>query len=386
MRIALDARTIYQPTRRGIGKTLLELYRHAAALRPDWAIEALHRGNQAPLADDPAWPPRNIRPRPIEMPGDRADAWLRLRLPLAAWWRGAELLHCPANLCPSWLPVPTVVTIHDLIPLDFPGDYPPLVVRRFEQSVRMACWRAAWLLCPSAYTAGQLIRRYGADPERTTVIPWAALPTLGRPPADSSQALLARYGVRKPFVLHFGALEPRKNSRRLIEAWATIPPAVRKGWQMLFVGVDAPQGPADSALAAEARRLGVADSILIRGFAPESELPGLMAGADVLAYPSIAEGFGLPILDAWASDLPVLTGCRTSLPEIAGDAAMLVDPLATDAIAAGLARLMQDSPLRAELAARGRVRRQRYSWSAAATRFVEALETAGAAVSRRHAA
>jgi glycosyltransferase involved in cell wall biosynthesis len=389
MRIALDARTIYQPARRGIGKTLVELYRHVAALRPDWSVLALHRGG-APAGAEPGAPglPPNIHPHRIEMLGDRADAWLRLRLPLAAWRGGADLLHCPANRCPSWLPLPTVVTIHDLIPLDQPDAYDPALVRRFERSVAVACRRAAWVLCPSAYTRDQLVARYGANAQRITVNPWAPLSSLGRPPTEAPAALLARYGVTQPFVLHFGSTEPRKNSHRLIEAWAATERTARRGWQLLIVGLNGlnPGTSACAALATAAQRLGVGDSVLLRGFAPESDLPGLLAAAGVLAYPSLAEGFGLPILDAWASDLPVLTGNRTSLPEVAGDAALLVDPLDPCAMARGLAHLMQDAQLREDLVARGRVRRQTYSWPATAARFIDTLETVAAAGTRRRAA
>jgi hypothetical protein len=152
MRIALDARTIYRMVRRGTGKNLIDLYRTIARMRPDWHVIAYHRTPEGGdelfgVLDEP-----NIEPRQIEMPGDRIHAWGRWRLPMAAWRDGADLLHCPANLCPTWMPVPTLVTIHDLIPLDMPDGRPGGDLRLFEQSVKTACRRAAGIVTPSAYT------------------------------------------------------------------------------------------------------------------------------------------------------------------------------------------------------------------------------------------
>lgn len=149
MRIALDARTIYRTCRRGTGKNLIDLYRTVARMRPQWQVTAYHRcADELPGGLDEA----NIIPRLIEMPGDRVHAWGRLRLPMAAWRDGADVLHCPANLCPSWMPVPTLVTIHDLIPLDRPGGRADAELRYFEQSVKTACAKAAGIITPSAYT------------------------------------------------------------------------------------------------------------------------------------------------------------------------------------------------------------------------------------------
>src|SRR5689334_2885685 len=104
MRIGLDARTIFRTERRGTGRNLIDLYRHLAVARPDWQIVGYFRGDAAP--DAPAIP--NLTPRCVDLPGDRFDAWERLRLPMAAWRDGVDLLHCPSNTCPGWMPTPTV--------------------------------------------------------------------------------------------------------------------------------------------------------------------------------------------------------------------------------------------------------------------------------------
>ncbi len=368
MRIGLDARTIYWPTRRGTGKNLIDLYRHLVRLRPHWQVVAYHR-QQGPV--EPVLPSGHVSPRLIEMFGDRVDAWQRWRLPMAAWRDDVDVLHCPANLCPTWLPVNTVVTIHDLIPMDMPAGRPAAQVRRFVQSVRLACQRAAWIICPSRYTRDRLVREFDADPRRMTVNPWAPDSSVASVPDSHRQQILARFGITKPFVLHFGAGSPRKNTRRVLEAWATLDKSLRHQFQLLVVGLDS---HTQKQLEQTAVRLGIDKGVRLHGFAQERCLPVLLSAAQTLAYPSLSEGFGLPILDAWAVGTAVLTSDRTSMPEVAGDAAWLVDPSDVASIARGLSRLMGDQTLRRELKTRARRRLDRYSWEHTADRFVWTME------------
>ncbi len=381
MRIALDARTLYADQRRGIGRSLLRLYRTLAELRPDWRVIAYHRDPEArghPLARPFA------EPRCIEMPGDRFDAWGRWRLPVAAWRDGAEALHCPANDCPRWSPLPTVVTIHDTIPLELPETVSGAQVSRFAQSIRAARHRANVILCPSRYTRQRLVELAGIDAARITVAPWG--PTLDADDfsrtADPA-AVLHEYRVAAPFVLHFGAADPRKNTRRLIEAWAMLPRRVRRQWRLLVLGLD---GTTQQRLMKVTHRLGVHRGVVLHGFARERDVPALLSSAELLAYPSLAEGFGLPILEAFAARTAVLTSDATSLSEVAGDAALCVDPHRTLAIHAGLRTLIRDAAQRDELVARGVQRLSEFTWRTCAERFAEAIERTAGVQRRRLAA
>lgn len=370
MRIALDARTIYRTQRRGTGKNLIDLYRHLAKVRPDWNVLAYHR--QFGVVDA-ALPAPWATQRCIEMPGDRIHAWDRWRLPAAAWADKADLMHCPANHCPQWMPVDTVVTIHDLIPLDMPDRRPGGEVQRFRRSVETACRYASGILCPSQYTRRRLIDEFRADGRRITVNPWPADSTAAPVPADMWSSVLRRYNVSRPFVLHFGAADPRKNTAGVIEAWSRLPRHILTEWKLLVVGLD----PATLQRMTEhtaARRL--SNSVVLHGFADEADLPTLLSAAEILAFPSLSEGYGLPILDAWATHTPVLTSNTTSLPEVADNAALTVDPYDPEAIAFGMQVLMEDTSLRARLVAHGRHRLQRFSWTDTAERFAQAMEQA----------
>jgi alpha-1,3-rhamnosyl/mannosyltransferase len=386
MRIALDARTVSRHERRGIGKSLLALYAQVAALRPDWRVTAYHR--EADPADL-GWPADFVQRRRVEIVGDRFDAWQRWRLPWAAWRDEADLLHCPANHCPAWMPTPTLVTIHDLIPLDLPHGRPTQEVRRFEQSVRQACQRATWITTPSEYVRGRLIGEFDADPARLTVVPWAPLTfdeallpqarvsddTTGETSIDLTHvaAVAQRYRMNEQTVLHLGAGDPRKNTRRLIEAWAMIRKQHRKAWKLIIVGLD-PRTQTD--LLRSVSRLGLEQSVFLHGYVEERDLGVMFTLATVLAYPSLSEGFGLPLLDAFASDTAVLTSPRTSLPEVAGEAAHLVDPTDACSIAGGLSKLLRDRVYREHLVQRGRERLGAFTWENTATKFIAAVEQA----------
>jgi glycosyltransferase involved in cell wall biosynthesis len=373
MLIGLDARTIYSPCRRGTGKNLIDLYHHLAQVRPTWRVIAFHRADDATVDSLQGMLPGTIEPRRIDMPGDRFDAWPRLRLPMAAWRDRVDVLHSPANYCPPWLPVPTVVTIHDLIPLDMPQGRSRDELQRFHASVRRACRKAARIICPSAYTRDRLVDDFAADERLITVNPWAPDTSVQRVPREHWPIVLEQYGITRPFVLHFGAAEPRKNTERLIEAWAMMPRMFRQAFQLLVVGLDNAFGRRMDAMV---RRMRLQETVRLYDFVPESRLPTLLSAADLLAYPSLSEGFGLPILDAWAAGTAVLTSHATSLPAVAADAAIIVDPTDPCAITRGLTRLLRDPSYRQELVERGRRRLRRFTWRATAERFARAMERA----------
>lgn len=372
MRIGLDARTIYTAHRRGIGKSLLRLYQTLSLVRPDWQVVAYHRLDVPDRNLPQLFAEGFVQPRMIEMPGDRFDAWHRIRLPMAARNDGVDLLHCPANACPSLLPVPTLVTIHDLIPLDRPDTVPAREARRFERQVTNACRKASAILCPSIYTSTRLVRDMGVEPERIHVAPWGAEAFHAEFSDEQIDEVCSRYRVSRPFVLHLGAPDPRKNTSRMLEAWAMIGPKIRRTWQLLVVGLDA---AAQKQLLDYSYKLGIHESVTLHGFADEADMPALYAAAEVLAYPSLSEGFGLPILEAFAARTAVLTSNCTSLPEIAGDAALLVDPEDPVSLSHGLAKIVRDPTLRRDLVERGVRRLPRYTWKRCAERFAAAAES-----------
>lgn len=357
MRIAIDARTVYHPSRRGTGKNLIDLYRGIAKVRPQWHFLMFHQGHgrDNPFADLP-----NVEPRHIDIKGDRLDLWQQVRLPLAARMARAQVLHCPSQRGPRYPLKPMVVTIHDVIPLEMSPESPQ--VSAWGRGVAASARKARHILTPSEYSRRQIIEWFGISPQKITVNYWAPDKHC-RKVTDPVQLQRVRvqYGLRseQPYVLAFGASDPRKNTQRILQAWAGLPASLRAEYGLLVVGI---QEPALTAFRKQADDFGLQRGCFLHGFADENDIPALLSGATVLCYPSLSEGFGLPVLDAFVCDTAVMASNTTSLPEIAGDAAVLVNPHEVEAIQSGLQRLLLGKTLRMELISRGRGRLKHFTW------------------------
>ena len=253
-----------------------------------------------------------------------------------------------------------VVTIYDLTFVTHPEYHLPANVEHCLEGTRLAIERADMLIAISESARRDLIERMHAPAERIVVTPLAADPALARvtDPAVLDR-VRRRYRLPERFVLFLGAMEPRKNLLRLIEAWATLKPAVRRETSLVVAGA---QGWLNDSVRSRVETLGLGDRVHLAGYVEGEDLAALYSLATVFAYPSLWEGFGLPVLEAMACGTPVLTSDVSSLPEVAGDAAVLVPPTDVEAIADGLFRLLEDAALRADLAERGRRRAARFSW------------------------
>ncbi len=369
MNVAIDARVVYQePVLRGIGKTLLSLYRHLARLRPDWTFLMYYQiGN----GQDPLRNYRNVLRRQVDGKGDRFDAWQHLWLPLSVRRSCADIFHSHSGVAPHFPLCRMVVTVHDLIPLRLRRGEPG--VMRWAANVTRAARQACRILTASEHAKKEIHRILGIPLEKIVVVHWgpneSCLLQQNRVGLDD---LLARYGVEpnRPYVLHFGMADPRKNTRSVLEAWARLPDRLRREYALLVVGV---QGPTLAVFQALVDHFGLSNGVFLHGYAPEEDIPYLLSGATVLCYPSLSEGFGLPVLDAFACGTAVLTSNITSLPEIAGDAALLVDPTCIEMIAKGLERLLSDAAFRSELISRGRERLKGFSWTSCAEQVADIM-------------
>ncbi len=332
MRVVVDARQVYRPQRRGIGKTLIHLYRTLAARRPGWRFLLVHQA-ALPVPELAGLP--NVRPRAIDFPGlNRFDLWERVALPAAAMVARADLIHAPANTGPPFTFAPVVVNIHDLIPYEMAPRDPS--ARAWLRRVTRVARAARHVLTGSEYSKQRITDVLGVSPTKVTVNPWAPDPNARRidDPAVLDRVRL-RYGLRagEPYLFGFGADDPRKNTRRVIEAYARLPIVVRDAFRLLLVGI---QGSALDEFRRQADGLRLGDRVVLQGYCDEADLPPLLSGAAALCFPSRSEGFGLPVLDAFVCETPVLAGNLTSLPEVAGDAALLVDPEDVEAIRDGI--------------------------------------------------
>jgi len=302
--------------------------------------------------------------------------WTHVRLSAEMLTRPPDVLFVPAHVLPLIHPRRSVVTVHDLGYLHFPTAHRTVDRLYLDWSTRWNAQQATALLADSAATKADLARAYRVDPAKVHVVYLGRDETLA-PVADPAALaeMRERYGIAGRYLLYVGTLQPRKNLGRVIEAFA----AIYQDWgsgglQLVLAGK---RGWLYDDLFAQVDRLGLAGRVIFPGYIPDEDLPALLSGATAFVFPSLYEGFGIPVLEAGACGVPVITSNTSSLPEVAGDAALLVDPHDVDAIAAAMYRLVTDDALRAELARRGQENVKRFSWEKCARETLAVILDAG---------
>ena len=284
-------------------------------------------------------------------------AWEQLVQPWVLRRIGADLVHGPVFVGPLLAHCPVIVTIHDLSFIRCPDLSRP--ANRMYRTVltRLSAQRARRLIAVSAHAAAESTRLLRVPRERVDVIYHGVDPVFRPLPADKIAAFRRDRGLPERFVLFVGTLEPRKNLVRLVEAFARI----RDGRVRLVLAGG--KGWLYDDLFAKVEALGLDEEVVFPGYVMNDELSLWYNAATVFSYPSVYEGFGLPVLEAQACGTPVLTSNTSSLPEAAGDGALMVDPYDVEELAAGLDRLLTDEPLRHELRERGLAHARQFSWS-----------------------
>ncbi|MDY7077799.1 MAG: glycosyltransferase family 1 protein [Chloroflexota bacterium] len=284
--------------------------------------------------------------------------WEQLMQPWALRRIGADLVHGPVFVGPLFAPCPVVVTIHDLSFIRFPNLFRPANRLYLTVLTRLSARRARRLIAVSAHAATETAQLLGVPSERIDVVYHGVDPAFRPLPPDEIATFRQRQGLPERFLLFVGTLEPRKNLVRLVEAFARIPESNGRVGLVLAGG----KGWLYNELFARVEALGLSEVVIFPGYVVNDELPLWLNAATILAYPSVYEGFGLPVLEAQACGTPVLTSNVSSLPEAAGDAALMVDPYDVESLAAGLNRLLTDEPLRHELRERGLAHARQFSW------------------------
>jgi glycosyltransferase involved in cell wall biosynthesis len=265
-----------------------------------------------------------------------------------------------------------VVTVQDLTCLLFPRFHPWSRRILFRLSVRRAARLADAIIAPSAATRQDLVARFPAAAGKVNVIPLAPDQRFVPLRAEESRPVLDRHGLSyRDYLLFVGNIEPRKNLGALLEAYTRMRTATSLSPRLAIAGGE---GWRNQSIRRAAAASPFAADIRFLGHVPETDLPALLNGALAFVYPSLYEGFGLPPLEAMACGTPVITSDRSSLPEVVGDAALLVDPHDRRQLADAMTRVTTEEPLRDDLRARGLKQARRYSWDETARLTVEVYE------------
>ncbi|GIX30019.1 MAG: hypothetical protein KatS3mg124_0491 [Porticoccaceae bacterium] len=346
-------------------------------------------------------PSRAVRALPAEPSWRRAARATARRVPplyrAARWWRGrrsrqaleraggrlaGRLLHAPNYVPPAEHHGPLVVTVHDLSHIRHPETHPAARIEWLNRHLPAALARAARILAVSEFTKRELLElELVADPARIAVVPNGVDALFAPPSPERLAAALAPWGLEPGgYLLSVATLEPRKNLERLVDAYAALPPALGGAFPLVLAGAS---GWKNRPLLQRIARLRPPHRAVVTGYLEREELVALMGGAACFAYVSLYEGFGLPVLEAMAAGAAVLTADRGALAEVAGEAALGVDPESVEAIRAGLERLLEDAELARRLRAAGCERARRFPWQRTAEEtlavYREVLAEMGAA-------
>lgn len=274
----------------------------------------------------------------------------------------AELFHATEHLLLPLRLVPTVLTVHDLIFQHLPRHHKLLNRVYLNSALPLFCRRATHLIAISECTRRDLMEAYDVPGEKITVVHEAADPAFQPQPRERVAAVRRRYGLPERYLLFVGTIEPRKNLTPLLHAFELLH---KEGLSDALVVVGK-RGWLYDAFFAELERSPARQAVILPGYVPDEDLPAVYVGAQALAFPSLYEGFGLPVLEAMACGTPVACSQTSSLPEVADDAAVTFDPISEDDIVGVLRRLLVEPGLRRELRERGLERAAQFSWDRAA--------------------
>ncbi|MEO6454285.1 MAG: glycosyltransferase family 1 protein [Ginsengibacter sp.] len=376
LRIGIDVRLLTY--RRGIGNYVYNLLQELSKI--DEQNEYILYGNNKKAArfipDNPRFKFEVIGPALYPL-------WEQIVLPYHVKRDKIDVLHCPANAGPLWLTGKTklVITIHDIMYMlprsilsSSPSLYQNLGRKYLKWVVPTVAKRAAKVITISNYSKSDILKHIPINKNKIHVIYEAPGPNFRELNVLSKQDSIKRFGLSPLYILSFGALDPRKNTALVIEAFSKFRLKSKSSHQLVIVGLSEMQ---KQYFLKQITTLGISSSVILLGFVSEEELVALYNGAYLLLYPSLYEGFGFPILEAMACGTPVISSAVTSIPEIAGEAAILVNPTDIEAIAEAIHRLTKDKPFREKLILMGYSRASEFSWAKAAKESLEVYTKIG---------
>ena len=374
MRIAFDGTTL-RPGRTGVGYYSEHLLHHL--VRDGEGHEVVVVSNRPVETTEPLPPGVQVATSSWRTP---RMVWMQTLAPRLLRRLDPDVVHFTNGMVPVSSPVPTVVTIHDMSLTLYPRYHPPRRVLLNRPFVDLAARRADAIITVSESAKHDICRLYGLPSGRVHVVHEAAAPSF-RPIVDPDvlRRVTERYGLADRFILSVGTIEPRKNLPVLIDAFARLRAHGDLPHQLVCAG---PYGWLSGDIGERVERLNMSSSVRFTGYVPFGDLPALYSLAEMFVFPSIYEGFGLPVVEAMASGTPVITSHVPALAEVAGGAVQYVDRLDADALGDAMVTLARDRSRRDELRALGLARAHTFSWERAARETLAVYQLAAGARSQ----
>ncbi len=353
----LDARSGYRQA--GVSRYIEHLIRELPTASPDRFV--VYGGRHSFSPNDGQERRSGLRFSRSWIPTGRPESrifWEQAIAPAILDRDQIDVVHATVNVAPILTGRPTVVTVHDLAFLRYPDQYPGMKQRYLTALTKRSVEHAERVIAVSENTRQDLLHYYLVHPDRVQVVPNGVDPSMH--PVTDATALAAfrdKHQLPEEFILFLGTLQPRKNLIALLRAWARLDPDSRL--PLVVVGA---QGWMYEPIFDEARSLGVAGEVVFKGFAEPTDLAEWYSAATIFVYPSLYEGFGMPVVEAMACGTPVIASNASSLPEVAGDAAVLIDPNDVTDLANALRALSDDAERRNAMVQIGLRRAAQFSW------------------------
>lgn len=368
LRVCLDASVLCVPLE-GIGRYTIQLLRHLPNHAQDLDLSLFSYGRN-PVQAELGFAGPHVH---LPLPGKVLSlSWDWFRAPCVQRFTGAfEVFHATNYSVPALRPCKVVLSVYDLFFMDKPPGQCTFEERQFRLSVPRQVLSSDRVITLTRHVADQLIERLGVDPRKLAVIPGAPDPDWGPPEHNLVDAVRRRWSLDRPYVLQVGLQTVRKDLATLVSAFS------RSGDPEVLLVLAGREGPDTPRLKSLAQELGIQDRVRFLGYVPRQDLPGLYAGARCFAMPSLEEGFGLPVLEAMACGVPVVSSNASGLKEVVGDAGSLASPGDPEEWAFVLRRVLEDSGLRRTLIEAGHRRASQFSWDEAAKQTAEVYRSLG---------
>jgi glycosyltransferase involved in cell wall biosynthesis len=305
--------------------------------------------------------------------------WAQLRLPLELWTCPQDVYFFPSSVLPLlYQPSKSVITIHDIAYLFFPDCFSPMLRRWLKIATKHGIARAKKIITVSEFTRQDLITYYGVAPEKVVAIHHGVhemfRPFQAQMEITSIEIIKKKYQIEGPYILCIGTLQKRKNIPRLLHSFSLLKQSYNIPHKLVLIGQKCPDLP-EHDIFSTVERLFLQENVVWTGYVTEQDMPVLLNGAELFVFPSLYEGFGMPVLEAMASGVPVACSNSSSLPEVVGDSGVMFDPYNIDSMTAAIHRALMNQELREKLRQQGLQRAKEFTWKRCAQKTLDVLET-----------